>query len=76
MGQPLYLKDKIYKVLNNENGEITLNHIVYANEYMPVPKKFIRENFKKLYSEVDDRDDLTWFGNHIRQTINTFRKTK
>ena len=76
LGQPLYIEGKVYNVLDNEDGEIALNHVLYANEYMPVSKRFVRENFKKLYSKVDDDENLTWFGNRIRQSINTFRKDK
>lgn len=46
-GNFLFRKGDTYDVLfvDDEEGYITLNHIMYANEYHPLPKKFIDENF-------------------------------
>jgi hypothetical protein len=50
-GMPLFEKEKEYEVLyvNNERVEvlITLNHNLYANEYMEYPIEWVLEKFKK-----------------------------
>lgn len=50
-GMPLFEKEKEYEVLyvNNERVEvlITLNHNLYANEYMEYPIKWVLEKFKE-----------------------------
>jgi len=48
--QPLFIKDQIYTVLYIDGDNITLNHILYANEYREFPLKFINENFE-IYEE-------------------------
>ena len=47
MGNFLFRKGDTYDVLfvDAEDGDITLNHIMYANEYHCLPRKFIDENF-------------------------------
>ncbi len=51
-GQPLFLKGKIYDVLfvdtENVKTYVTLNHILYANEYMPFEIEWVAQNFKKI----------------------------
>lgn len=52
-GQPLFLKDEVYEVLNietenNKKQYVTLNHISYGNEYMECHMEFIKKNFKLL----------------------------
>lgn len=51
-GQPLFLKGQTYEILyvdtENIKTYITLNHILYANEYMPYELEWISRNFKKI----------------------------
>lgn len=48
-GWPLYIKDNVYKVIGmRDNDEITLDHIIYANEYQSITKEYIFKNFEKL----------------------------
>jgi hypothetical protein len=51
-GDPLFEKGKIYNVLyvNNENIKISvsLNHILYANEYSEFDLEWVLQNFKKI----------------------------
>lgn len=48
-GWPLFVEGDIYEVLHVEevmgNTLVTLNHILYANEYEEYELKFIEENF-------------------------------
>lgn len=46
-GNFLFRKGDSYDVLfvDAEDGDVTLNHIMYANEYHCLPRKFIDENF-------------------------------
>ena len=46
-GWPLFIKGNKYKVLYVDNGglDITLNHILYANEYGDWPVEFVNECF-------------------------------
>ena len=45
--KPLFVKDETYDVLDVDEGIITLNHILYANEYAGYDINFILRNFKK-----------------------------
>jgi len=45
--KPLFIKNYIYEVLGVDGDEITLNHILYANEYDSYNINFILENFEK-----------------------------
>ena len=51
-GWPLFEKGKEYKVLCVDNEQvktfITLNHVLYANEYMEHELEWVLKNFKKL----------------------------
>ena len=51
-GQPLFLKNEIYEVLYVDQEDVkiyvTLNHILYANEYQPYDLEWINKHFKKL----------------------------
>jgi len=44
--KPLFLKDNIYDVLDVDDRTITLNHILYGNEYGEFDIDFIKENFE------------------------------
>jgi hypothetical protein len=48
--QPLFLKGEIYEVLyidtENIKTYVTLNHILYANEYMEYELEWVEKNFK------------------------------
>lgn len=48
--QPLFIKDEIYEVLHyDEKCEyVTLNHILYANEYQSFPKSWINKYFELI----------------------------
>ena len=43
-GDPLFLKDNTYEVLFVDD-EITLNHILYANEFGSFSIDFVKEHF-------------------------------
>jgi hypothetical protein len=45
---PLFIKDNVYDVLSIDDEYITLNHVLYANEYSPFKLDFILINFEKL----------------------------
>lgn len=48
-GWPLFEKDKVYKVLGMiDNDDITLNHVLYGNEYQSVTKEYVFKNFEKV----------------------------
>jgi len=44
--KPLFIKGEIYEILDIDGNYITLNHILYSNEYMG-HKKSILKKFKK-----------------------------
>jgi hypothetical protein len=44
--KPLFIKGKIYKILEIDGDHIVLDHILYSNEYMG-HKKSILKKFKK-----------------------------
>lgn len=43
--QPLFKQGDVYDVLNVDEYSVTLNHILYANEYASFPIGFISRNF-------------------------------
>lgn len=48
-GQPLFELDKSYVVLDiSDDGKISLNHNLYANEYSYFDVDWISQNFKKI----------------------------
>jgi len=51
-GMPLFKKGEVYEVICVDNEQVktyvTLNHILYANEYAEHELKWILENFKQL----------------------------
>ncbi len=51
-GMPLFKKGKVYEVLCVDNEQVktyvTLDHILYANEYMEHELQWVLENFKQL----------------------------
>lgn len=47
-GWPLFIKDKEYNVMCIYGGEVILNHILYANEYLPYPLNFVKKHFEKI----------------------------
>jgi hypothetical protein len=44
---PLFIENNIYEVLDVDEDNIILNHIMYGNEYGHFNIKLISENFKK-----------------------------
>lgn len=46
LGQPLFEKGKTYEVLNVDGKYVTLNHILYANEYVAYEMDWVLKNFK------------------------------
>jgi len=49
LGQPLFIKGETYTVLYVDgDDDITLNHILYANEYRGFSLRFINEHFEKI----------------------------
>ena len=52
LGCTLFEKGKIYNVLHVDNETVrvmvTLDHILYANEYMEYDLDWVLKNFKKL----------------------------
>lgn len=51
-GMPLFKKGETYEVLYVENEKVktylTLNHILYANEYMEHELEWVLKRFKKI----------------------------
>jgi len=47
LGWPLFKEGEIYDVMNIHGREITLNHILYGNEYESYDIDFINEYFTK-----------------------------
>ena len=47
--QPLFIKDKIYNIIDIDNDSITLNHILYSNEYISFNSEFIKNNFTECH---------------------------
>ena len=49
IGYPLFIEGNIYKILDilndGEEDYITLNHILYANEYSEYSMKFVKKYF-------------------------------
>lgn len=43
-GDPLFVKDNTYEVLFVDD-EVTLNHILYANEFASFPMTFVKKHF-------------------------------
>ena len=48
MDKPMFIEGNVYEVLDINGREITLNHILYANEYQEFDIDFINEKFKKI----------------------------
>ena len=48
MDKPMFIEGKTYEIFNVYGREITLNHILYANEYQEFDIDFINEKFKKI----------------------------
>lgn len=46
LGNPLFIKDRIYTILDIYEHEYTLDHILWANEYVSFSEDFINKNFK------------------------------
>jgi hypothetical protein len=44
---PLFIENDNYEVLGIDEDDITLNHILYGNEYCSYNINFILENFEK-----------------------------
>lgn len=44
-GWPLYSRGEEYRIISIENDGLTLNHILYANEYQPISYKLFGEKF-------------------------------
>jgi hypothetical protein len=46
--QPLFEKGKTYEVLHYDKKyeEVTLNHVLYGNEYQSFPKSWVKRNFE------------------------------
>lgn len=42
---PLFIKDNIYEVLHIDGNLITLNHILYANEFADFEEEYVLKNF-------------------------------
>lgn len=47
-GQPLFVENQIYTVLDVSDDEVCLDHTLYANEYSYFETKWVLENFKKI----------------------------
>jgi len=45
-GFPLFKKDDTYTVLYLDDDSVTLDHILYANEYNSFPIEWVLEKFK------------------------------
>lgn len=48
LNRPLFVKGEIYEVLNIHGRRITLNHVLYANEYEEYDIDIINEYFIKV----------------------------
>lgn len=44
----LFREGEVYDVLDFDDDEITLNHILIANEYISQTRKFVEKNFIKV----------------------------
>lgn len=55
LGQPLYIEGKTYTIIGIDEPYITLNHILYANEYMEIDFLYLLQNFEELNTgEIPD----------------------
>lgn len=48
LGHPLFIMGKTYTILNVDDDEIFLDHILYANEYNSFPTEWVNKKFKKI----------------------------
>lgn len=48
LGLPLFKEGEIYEILYIDSDEITLNHVLYANEFLPYSVDWVLKNFKKI----------------------------
>jgi hypothetical protein len=55
-GQPLYIKDNIYTILDINNEYVTLDHIFYGNEYAENSIDFLKDNFTSIENISSDRN--------------------
>jgi len=44
-GWDLFIKGNIYTILYVNKNDITLDHMLYGNEYMEFDKEFVEKNF-------------------------------
>jgi hypothetical protein len=51
----LFIKDNIYEVLNIDGAFITLDHILYANEYNEWNSSFVNEYFISIREERKEK---------------------
>jgi hypothetical protein len=56
INQPLFIEGYIYKILYiDKEGLITLDHIMYGNEYGDFSKEFLNNNFTSMENISSDR---------------------
>lgn len=48
LGSPLFIIGKTYTILNVDDDEIFLDHILYANEYNSFSIEWVNKKFKKI----------------------------
>jgi hypothetical protein len=48
LGNPLFIMGKTYTILNIDDDEIFLDHILYANEYNSFSIEWVNKKFKKI----------------------------